>query len=305
MVAFSIVMPLGVFLGWLSYWLTSNTSLSISHYSGIVITYLSVIIFGGLFAHRKEQLQQEKMRIIETVSASLSHELRTPLSAINLGNSATKEYLNDLIDTYHLAKNAGLPVKSLRNSQFEILQSALQGIEASMKYASVILSMLLVSSEQSKIKKEHFTLISISNCIEEALKRYPFLSDEKSLVNWEKGPDFYFIGNEVLTMHIVFNLLKNSIYYTKAAGKGNIRIWLETENKINKLYFRDTGQGIPQDILPHVFDRFFTTTHHGSGIGLAFCKAVMQAYGGEIKCSSVENDYTEFVLIFPYLPESA
>lgn len=84
-------------------------------------------------------------------------------------------------------------------------------------------------------------------------------------------------------------------------NKGNIQIWLERGNKYNELHFRDTGQGISADILPKIFDLFFTRTYHGSGIGLALCKTVMRRCGGKIECVSVEKEFTEFTLFFPKL----
>jgi len=57
-------------------------------------------------------------------------------------------------------------------------------------------------------------------------------------------------------------------------------------------------------MLPKIFDRFFSSTHHGSGIGLAFCKLVMQAYGGNITCQSQQGEFTEFVLSFPVVPQA-
>jgi signal transduction histidine kinase len=58
---------------------------------------------------------------------------------------------------------------------------------------------------------------------------------------------------------------------------------------------------MPSEVLKHIFDRFFTRTHHGSGIGLTFCKMAMEAFGGDITCESVEGDYTLFVLTFSSL----
>ena len=102
---------------------------------------------------------------------------------------------------------------------------------------------------------------------------------------------------------MLFNLLKNAIYYVKAANKGNmkgvIQIWLESDGKYNVLHFKDVGKGMPEATLHHVFDPFFTKTDHGAGIGLTFCKSVMESYGGKIGCASKEGEFTEFVLSFP------
>jgi signal transduction histidine kinase len=63
----------------------------------------------------------------------------------------------------------------------------------------------------------------------------------------------------------------------------------------------DTGSGIPQQALPHIFAPFFSTkrTSGGAGMGLTFCKRVMEAFGGSIRCESAEGEYTTFALEFP------
>jgi len=109
----------------------------------------------------------------------------------------------------------------------------------------------------------------------------------------------FFTGNQLLTIHIIFNLLKNALYYIKSVGKGEIYIWLELGEEMNKLCFKDTAKGISSNELPHVFERFYSNTQGGSGIGLAFCKMTMEQFGGDIHCESVEGDYAEFVLSFP------
>jgi signal transduction histidine kinase len=71
------------------------------------------------------------------------------------------------------------------------------------------------------------------------------------------------------------------------------------EPDAKRLIFKDTGKGIASKDLPFVFDRFYTQTPHGTGIGLAFCQDVLKRFGGSIVCDSVEGEYTIFTLSFP------
>jgi signal transduction histidine kinase len=72
------------------------------------------------------------------------------------------------------------------------------------------------------------------------------------------------------------------------------------------LQFRDTGPGIAPDVLPHIFDAFFSTKRHGSGagMGLAFCRRATELLGGSIECTSVRGAHTTFIVRLP-LPGSA
>ncbi|MCK4870315.1 MAG: HAMP domain-containing histidine kinase, partial [Gammaproteobacteria bacterium] len=144
------------------------------------------------------------------------------------------------------------------------------------------------------------TVCSINDCISSALERYPFsTSAERELVHWEPTENFELLGRPLSVIHILFNLIKNALYFIAKAGKGDIKIWLEKSTKYNKLHFKDTGYGIASDILPGIFDQFSTTTTDGTGIGLTFCKVAMQNMHGSISCNSKEGEYTEFVLRFP------
>ena len=80
---------------------------------------------------------------------------------------------------------------------------------------------------------------------------------------------------------------------------GKLVFHCNTENVTNKVFFKDTGKGISAEILPRIFDRFFSKTLHGAGVGLTFCRMVTQSLGGKITCSSIENEYTLFTLFFP------
>jgi two-component system CAI-1 autoinducer sensor kinase/phosphatase CqsS len=140
-------------------------------------------------------------------------------------------------------------------------------------------------------------------CVQRAIDRYPFSSEsERSLVEVAPGPDFRFRGSDVLLMHVLFNLMKNALYHIAHAGKGEIFIWLEPNTVAeNRLFFMDTGQGIHPALLPRIFDRFFTSmeTGRGSGIGLSFCRMVMEGFDGHIACESVHGEFTRFILSFP------
>jgi two-component system, CAI-1 autoinducer sensor kinase/phosphatase CqsS len=114
--------------------------------------------------------------------------------------------------------------------------------------------------------------------------------------------DFEFHGSNSLLVYVLFNLLKNSLYALKAAGKGSISIAVASGDARNTLTFSDTGCGIPATTLPKIFDAFFTTKKSaGAGIGLAFCRRVIRSFGGQMRCESIEGEWTRFSMEFPAL----
>lgn len=306
-ISFIVLLILGVSLGVTLYSLITphpfdyNIQLEPVSFMDLLTTYIVSVIMGIIFSRNKERIEQEKLDAMKLLSANIVHELRTPLASISASAEGIKEYLPELIETYKIAKNENISIPQIRPSQFQLLSAALGNINAEANFANTIMNIMLINVDQIKLNAIDVKNCSIEECVNEALTRYPFSSGENLLVHWNKANVFEFLGNKLFVIHIVFNLLKNALYYIKVAQKGEIEIWFEKCGKYNKMYFKDTGKGISSDIMPYIFDRFFSKTYHGSGVGLAFCKMVMEAYGGSIACKSAENEYTQFILQFPAL----
>jgi signal transduction histidine kinase len=99
------------------------------------------------------------------------------------------------------------------------------------------------------------------------------------------------------------NLLTNGIYFNKDGGE--VRISTQAADGSITLSVSDTGQGIPAEDLPHVFERFYRVdksrsgTQGRTGLGLAICKAIMEAHGGTITVSSQPGSGSVFKATIP------
>ncbi|MCK4870319.1 MAG: PAS domain-containing sensor histidine kinase [Gammaproteobacteria bacterium] len=243
--------------------------------------------------------QEERTKAMQVLGASLAHELRTPLATIS-NYADTKDFLRELLTAYTMATEAKLPVPFIRPMHIEALGESLVGIQKEATLASKIIDMLLTNlhdlAEAEKDYKKH----SIVKCVNMAIERYPYVPDaQEKLVSFDVKNDFIVYGKDLLIMHILFNLMKNAFYYIEQAGKGKIKIHLELGEKVNKLIFTDTGSGIPEEQLPHVFDHFFSKRENGTGVGLTFSRMVMENLGGEMSCESKFGEYATFVMEFP------
>jgi signal transduction histidine kinase len=180
-------------------------------------------------------------------------------------------------------------VKENLDSAMELLDL----ISISSSRGLMISEMILRNIGNGEIDKTKFMHISMGTIIEGAMKEYAFENDEqRRLVNVDLSDDFDYFGDETLMVYVIFNLLKNSLYY-----KANINIWLDGNNRC--LYFKDNGVGIPADKIDSIFDSFFTSDKKGgTGLGLPFCKRVMKDFGGDISVKSVEGEGAEFCLQF-------
>lgn len=296
---------IGTGLAWLAYSLTTdNPHLSAVNMEHIPV-YLFLITIGAVANYSAEVIKRERLRAMMTTANTVAHELRTPLLSIRAGAAGLKQHLPALLEAYRMATEAGLPVEALRKVHLDSMHGVLERLEAEVNHSNMAIDMLLKNTKPVGFSNESFVNCSMASCVEIALMRYPFASEsERGLVIWEKGEDFVFRGNELLMVHVLFNLLKNALYHVARASKGEITIRLTTFSEGGRLIFLDTGTGISPKVLPHIFTRFYSWSHEGEngagvGIGLAYCRNIMEAFGGSITCNSTEGEYSRFVLTFP------
>lgn len=251
---------------------------------------------------RKEQLQQEKeiaeklTQAIEMLSGCIAHEIRTPLAGINVN-----------VDNLRLELNK-LPIDSSNTEQINKIKNFATNIKLVIKSGRNIIDMLLVKLRcvlNKQIDNQKLTTHSIKSCINDAIKEYPFDGSENDIVVWDEqvNEDFTYIGDNLLTKHILFNLIKNALRAIKEVDRGKIYFGLKCDKKFNYLIFRDTASGIPVKVLNTLFHQFSSGSRDGAGLGLAFCKMIMQSYNGDITCDTKEGEYTEFTLNFPAITD--
>jgi signal transduction histidine kinase len=295
----------GIGLAMFAYCLTADPIVLGMNYLTHLTIFSFAVALGAVANYDQERIQVEQERAMLATAGSVAHELRTPLVAIRVGAAGLLRFLPGLLDSYLLAQRHRLPVPRIRTAHLRSLQGVAGRIEQEANYSNAIIDMLLATARFTGGNMQNATSCSIVHCVETALTRYPFREGDRRRVECNLRPDFVFNGSEMLTVHVLFNLLKNAFRHMGSNENATISIRLESDSRENRLIFIDTGAGIAPDILPHIFTRFYTSSSTtddvtlGTGIGLAFCQDVMQAIGGSITCSSVQGEYTEFVLTFP------
>jgi signal transduction histidine kinase len=115
-----------------------------------------------------------------------------------------------------------------------------------------------------------------------------------------------FRADESRVRQILFNLVSNAVRFSHAGG----RIELKGERRNGWVVYtvRDNGIGIPEDVMPTVFDRFEghapAGRRRGAGLGLAIVKSLVELHGGSIEITSAEGKGTAVVVSLPEAPEA-
>ncbi|KFI10482.1 response regulator [Vibrio coralliilyticus] len=223
-----------------------------------------------------------KVRQSQALANSIAHEMRNPLAqvqfqfenlALKLGNGTSRDELN---------------------------RHVLDGKNA-IERGKQLIDIILREVSDSSLEQEPAISTSIQPVIRTAVERYGFEDDKiKKRVILNIDQDFVVKINDTLFNFVLFNLMRNAIYYFDSYPDSTIEVRTIAGKYENYVIVRDTGPGIPEHLTKRIFDDFFSHNKSGgSGLGLGYCQRVMRAFGGSIRCYSQLGYYTEFHLSFP------
>ena len=263
------------------------------------VIFLTVVA-GYLFSYsnRTGQVALEKNAALQALAGSIAHEMRNPLGQVKLN----LEIIEQQLPLY--SRNAPLSADKTSENLFRILDSLYQHVawcQIAVKRGTQVISMILDEVREKPVDKSSFIYTSAAMMTRKAIDEYGFESGaEREKIIVEDSQDFMFRINETMYVFVLFNLIKNALYFLESRPDSRIFISLEKGSGSNRVRVKDTGPGISPENLEKLFDPYFTVSKKGgTGLGLSYCKRVMEAFGGEINCNSVEGEYTEFVLEFP------
>lgn len=258
--------------------------------SAPLMDYLHTTLQRILHLQRGSDNQTQQMRLLQSIAGNIAHEIRNPLNILSMILQVVQRQIDQLSE----ASNQ----RSKEKLATEIREAIVDGYNTINR--SKIIMDIIINNIRSNIKTEHFLPLSIKACTEKALNQYAYQDDEIRQISAKLKDNFIFVGDESLFIFVIYNLLKNALYYISNHPDMTITVYSETGSTYNSLYFTDTGPGIASENLPNLFDDFYSIgKKHGAGLGLPFCKRTMQAFGGDIQCESVVNEYTRFILTFP------
>ncbi|MDF3047507.1 MAG: hypothetical protein K0R73_625 [Candidatus Midichloriaceae bacterium] len=262
---------------------------------GTKATYLTlyIIVFASLicllFARKREIKQEQDLENLRLIAGSIAHEVRTPIYSFIMNIETLKE----IVDSAKISKQKESTHAQIDLEGYNFIKEFIcNKLSQSMRRGDKIIEMLLMSLKD-KVVADDVGNYKISEIVNEALEDYCLTEKERARLKAKIIDDFEVNGSKLFLKHVIMNLLKNAYKYAGSSAQ----ISITTQG--NKLYFKDNGTGIKQEHLEKIFDIFYTSSELGAGVGLAFCKMVMQSINGEIVCTSTVGKGTEFVLDFP------
>ena len=175
--------------------------------------------------------------------------------------------------------------------------------------ASTIIRNLL---KFSRTPSEGFERVSLARLVREVLS----ISEKRMLhhdvsveVNIAEDGDAWIHGNENMLAQVLLNLLQNAQHAIGDHGRVTINVepFYEGDERLAALRVRDTGPGIPDEVLPRVFAPFFTTKdrEHGTGLGLSLARQIVYQHSGRIWVRNHPEGGAEFTVVLPLYERDA
>jgi len=145
-------------------------------------------------------------------------------------------------------------VQAIREDHLNVLEKTPERIALMVDQANSVIDMLLMNLRDNTVDKSQYSIYSAADLILQVLDRYPFKHGEREKLSVHIEHDFYFRGLGNLFIFVIFNLLKNALFSINSALKGHITIELKPGNGVNRIIFRDTGEGMDSEVVRRIFD---------------------------------------------------
>ena len=234
-------------------------------------------VLNSTFARLEAAFAQEKDFV-----ADASHELRTPLAV--------------LISEAQTALARERSAAEYR----ETIEGCLQAAQQMRRLADSLLELARFDSGEAQINRQTFDLSTVARECVEFIR--PLAAARRLRLQCDLPPALC-VGDPQRIGQVITNLLSNATHYNR--DDGEIRVTARAGKDLVSLTVSDTGEGIPPESLPHLFERFYrvdksrSRVSGGTGLGLAISKAITDAHGGALRVKSEPGRGSAFTLELP------
>ncbi|MDE6538944.1 MAG: HAMP domain-containing histidine kinase, partial [Ruminococcus sp.] len=219
----------------------------------------------------------------KTFIANVSHELRTPITTIG-------GFVDGILD--------GTIPKNRRNEYLVLVSNEIQRLKV------LISSMLNMSRFESGTLKPNFQKTNLTDLVIKTAFMFEKKIESKNVeVEEFDAEDLTAEVDPDLMQQVIYNLMENAVKFVNTGGKISFRF--EKEGDMCIIGIRNTGEGLKDNEIQQVFDRFYKTDSSrgkdttGLGLGLSISRRIVHINNGQIVVKSIYGEYTEFQVQLP------
>ncbi|MBB6214362.1 hypothetical protein HNQ80_000442 [Anaerosolibacter carboniphilus] len=236
---------------------------------------MSKVLEGNL-----ERLKADRV-FLKNITSDISHQLKTPLASLKMFNE--------------LMLDEGMD----QDTQRQFLIKSEQQLERMEWLIKSLLKMARIEAEAIEFKKEDASILETVKEGVESLRPRAEVKGQQLEIR-SVSHDIHFIHDHNWIAEAISNMVKNAIDHTGYGGKIEIEI-SETPVMV-RITITDNGEGIREEDLPHIFERFYKGKDNvhgsGTGIGLALSKVIIENHHGRMAVKSKVGEGTTFIITF-------
>jgi two-component system, NtrC family, sensor kinase len=225
--------------------------------------------------HRTQMSRAEHLATLGELAAGLAHEIRNPLAGIA---GVIEVISRDLPST----SPACAVIKDVRQEIAQINRILTDLLETARPHPPQV----RVSNLNTTV--EHAVMLARQQVLSKPIK-----------IELQKSPDLPEVEHDSDQIHqVLLNLLLNAVQAMD--GAGTVRVEIGSRDDFASVTVSDTGRGIPEQHLSHIFRPFYTTKGNGTGLGLSLARRIVEEHYGRIEVASVVGKGSKFEVLLPF-----
>lgn len=223
---------------------------------------------------------------IKQFTGDASHELRTPLAILKGETEVALRWAK---------------------GEEELRQTLISNLEEIERMERITQDLLQLAKSESGEFRLNLSIFSLNDFLQDLYLHSKILGEPKRItttLQMQVDHEIFIHADQMHLHRALLNFVTNAIKYTPAGGEVTLLLALSDENEA-QIHVRDNGMGIPEEQLPHIFERFYRVDDArnreigGTGLGLSIVKAIINAHHGRIRVLSTPGVGSEFIVHLP------
>lgn len=276
----------------------AQVTMLVASLADIVLLVALFVLVWRAFAAREQHLQtesaaraaaEEAVTLRDEFLSIASHELRTPLSVLLVNTQLLERFL------------------SRKDEQDERIQQSFAAIQRQLSRLQTLIATMLdvsrIERGQLKISHDLFELVALVRSTVDEVQPIAQAHPLELITPSDLPAAIYICGDKMRLEQALLNLLQNAVKYSPDGG--TIRVTVARVDDWALISVADRGIGIPEDALPHVFERFYRAptvrSEHisGMGVGLNIVQEIVALHGGNVTVTSKHGAGSTFTIHLP------